>query len=92
MWEFTKEDMFYQLLYNWQRDGDNGPYTGNIDPVLLNRSEGYEVLDFANNFLYNNVFISGVSDLHKLEKLLRNKVPQEEVMKDAITKILLEKW
>ncbi|MBW1658794.1 hypothetical protein [Flavobacterium quisquiliarum] len=89
MANFTKTQMLYEDQYTWRRDGGDGPYIGKIDRDRLDRDEGYEVLDFANSCLKSGV---GVEALHKFERLLREKLPSNVVMKNQIIDFLNKNW
>jgi len=92
MANFKKADMLYENEYTWKRDGGDGPYIGVIDRIKLDRDEGYEVLDFANSYLNANVLFAKENDLHKLEKLIRHKLPSSAVMKSEIIDFLKKNW
>ena len=92
MTNFTKPQMLFENQYTWRRDIGDGPYIGKIDKDKLDRNEGYEVLDFANSYLNKNVFFATVSDLHKLEKLIKNFLPSNIVMKREIIDFLSKNW
>ena len=89
MANFAKKDMLYENQYTWKRDDGDGPYRGKIDRDRLDRDEGYEVLDFANSSLQDN---SPVESLHKFERLVREKLPQNVVMKNEIIDFLRKNW
>lgn len=92
MANFKKTDMLYEHDYVWHRDGGDGPYTGKIDRDRLDRDEGYEVLDFANSYLNKQIHFADKDDLHKLERMLRNKLDSSVVMKDDIIDFLNKNW
>ncbi|MCD0471777.1 hypothetical protein [Flavobacterium sp. JAS] len=92
MANFKKADMLYENECTWKRDGGDGPYIGTIDRIKLDRDEGYEVLDFANSYLNSNVSFANENDLHKLEKLIRQKLPSSVVMKSEIIDFLKRNW
>ena len=89
MANFLKTDMLYEHQYTWKRDGGDGPYIGKIDRDRLDRDEGYEVLYFANSSFPDN---APVESLHKFERLLRDKLPQNIVMKTDIINFLRNNW
>lgn len=84
--------MLYEDDYTWKRDKGDGPYNGKLDRDKLDRDEGYEVLDFANSYLEKNVFFAQIDDLHKVERLIRNFLPSNIVMKDEIIDFLKKNW
>ncbi|WP_400190671.1 hypothetical protein [Hymenobacter sp. B81] len=69
---FTKADL--RLQYNWKakQEGDNPQITGFPDRVLLDRTEGYEVLAFINRFAESRAWRpdNGAAG-HKLERMIR---------------------
>ena len=92
MAEFKKAEMLYENDYSWKRDKGDGPETDYRDRNKLDRDEGYEVLDFANSYFNKNVLFATKTDLHKLEKLLRNSLPPSVVLKSEIIDFLKKNW
>lgn len=89
MANFLKTQMLYEDQYIWKRDGGDGPYIGKIDRDRLDRDEGYEVLYFANSSFPDN---TPVGSLHRFEKLIKENLPSNIVMKTEIIKFLRENW
>ncbi|MCP1289831.1 hypothetical protein NK214_06460 [Chromobacterium sp. S0633] len=62
--------------YSWQAvPGDNPKITGTPDSNLLSTTEGYEVIDFINGFLKNNInppvsVQTRLPTAHKIEKMI----------------------
>lgn len=73
--------------YSWTVLGDDDPKkTGHPDNVLLNRTEGYEVLPFLRrNF-------NSVADAQKAERAIRNKVPGNLRSRAHILQWLQQNW
>lgn len=92
MLDFKHSDMQYEDEYTWTRDKGDKPYNGKKDRDRLDRDEGYEVLDFANSYLFENIPFANLDDLHKLEEILKNVLPSNIVMKDEIVDFLDKNW
>ena len=90
--KFKESDLLFEDKYRWKRDSGDRRYIGKLDRIKLDRDEGYEVLDFANTYLYQNVRNASKKDLHKLEMMLREKLPSNVDMKDEIADFLLKNW
>ncbi|WP_376967594.1 hypothetical protein ABNQ39_36005 (plasmid) [Azospirillum sp. A26] len=71
----TKTNLIYKD-YNWKAkdDKDNPKITGFPDNALLNRSEGYEVLDFINRFAAKHD-LKQVASGQKVERFIHDHLP-----------------
>jgi len=70
--KFTKNDLVHKNEYSWKADGgDNPDYRGIKDKVLVDKTEGYEVLYFCNQFLVDNDFSLTLSNFRHVEHCLR---------------------
>jgi hypothetical protein len=84
----TREDLKY--TYNWTtEDGDDPEVTGKPDKDRLDRSEGYEVIDFINSFC-KTYGLTTKDEAIEIERLLHKGVPSKMVMKDDIKEWLVE--
>ncbi|MBC7410112.1 MAG: hypothetical protein H7339_17140 [Arcicella sp.] len=69
--KFTKDDLVHKDDYSWHVDGgDNPDYRGIKDKVLVDKTEGYEVLYFCNHFLTDNDFALTVQNFRHVEHCL----------------------
>ena len=87
----SKEDLFYDD-YSWTVvSGDNPKVTGKPDRDLLNRKEGYEVLDFINKFCkdYN---LKKKASANKVEKMIRDEVPSIIHSQEKIVDWIYKNW
>ncbi|WP_343614157.1 hypothetical protein [Flavobacterium sp.] len=61
--------------YSWTTtEGDSKKVTGYPDNVLLNRSEGYEVLHFINKYMETRNLNSTLSNFHIIENSIKTVV------------------
>lgn len=78
--------------YSWTALGNDDPkLRGKPDSVLLNRHEGYEVLNFINRFAEKHSFKNKNSGL-KAEKLIRNDLPSNQRSHQHVTSWLEKNW
>lgn len=86
----TKSDLKYK--YNWTATpGDNPKKTGSPDNDLLNRSEGYEVLDYINALASEWNLKQKDSGL-KIEMMIHEKVPSNIHSRIKIKAWIAENW
>ena len=85
MANYTKNDLLYFEKYRW----DNKDAA---DTKLLDRSNGYEVLDFANCYARKFFESPLKGDLHKIEYMLAYRVPQDLKQKTYITNFISSNW
>lgn len=65
-----------ELQYSWHTTSNDNPrLIGSPDRDLLNSTEGYEVLNFINNFAEKHRLPK--LEAKKLEHIIRNEVPEE---------------
>lgn len=70
--KFTRKDLYYDN-YSWSADGgDDAHYKGYLDRIKVDKTEGYEVVYFCNDFLikYNKALT--VSNFQWAERILRS--------------------
>lgn len=69
--KFTKKDLFYND-YSWSADGgDDAHYRGYLDRIKVDKTEGYEVVYFCNDFLEKYDKPLTVSNFQRAERILR---------------------
>lgn len=75
---FTKSELFYKN-YKWtaRSDKDNPKIRGGKDHEYLNRMEGYEMLDFLNDFMKENGY-KLLTSFQRVEKHLRTSKSDEQ--------------
>lgn len=68
-----KSDLIHE--YSWKaQSGDNPKIVGFPDSHLLNRTEGYEVLDFINRYAEKHSLKQKASG-SKIEKMIKSYLP-----------------
>lgn len=73
MAKFNKDDLQYE--YEWSTVGDDDPEEiGTPDSSLLNRTEGYEMLYFINNFMSDND-LKNENSFYKIERMINEYLP-----------------
>lgn len=72
MANFGRDALRYN--YSWRRTEGDSKVIGFPDNVLLNRSEGYEVLHFINKYMVGRNLIS-LNDFRILEQNIKEHVP-----------------
>lgn len=86
----AKSDLVY--TYKWTAGaGDNPKITGFPDNALLNRGEGYEVLDFINRFATKHELKEKSLGL-KVEKLIKEKLPSDTRSHKNVEAWLVANW
>ncbi|SDW37034.1 hypothetical protein SAMN05444064_10386 [Pseudomonas syringae] len=85
--ELKKSDLQQDLYkYVWKRVDTDGKYIGPLDRNKVSKVEGYEVLEFVENFLNDHKL--KVEDTHKVENALHAKELSAVVLrKDLIAAI-----
>ncbi|HRS67640.1 MAG TPA: hypothetical protein P5564_03405 [Paludibacteraceae bacterium] len=87
----AKSDLFYSD-YSWTViPGDNPKVTGEPDSTLLNRKEGYEIIDFINKLSEIFGFKQKASAI-KIEKMIRNEVPDNLHSQRDIKEWIRKNW
>lgn len=85
-----KSDLAFK--YSWTVIARDDPkVTGNPDSTLLNRNEGYEVLEFINRFAAINDWKKKESGL-KAERLIKTYPPSDTRSHANIRKWLRDNW
>lgn len=83
---FTKNDLLYIEKYKWEKTEITDEFT------VLDRTNGYHVLHFA-NFYARKFFQSPLKgDLHKIEYMLAYRVPPDLDNKNYITSFINSNW
>lgn len=86
----AKSDLAYK--YQWTAgEGDNPKIIGFPDNALLNRDEGYEVLDFINRFAVKHDFKQKNSGL-KVEKMIKDHLPGDTRSHKNVEAWLVANW
>lgn len=88
-----KGDLAY--AYSWTAiRGDDARLTGVPDSTLLNRREGYEVLQFINRFCSKHWKPPGPpkSAALKIERMIRDHLPSDVRSHARVTRWLLDNW
>jgi len=87
----TKSDLHYKD-YSWTAlKGDDPKISGEPDSTLLSRKEGYEILYFINKFSEIHNFKNKESAI-KVEKIVRNEVPDDKRSQLNIKEWIEENW
>lgn len=89
MANFKRSDLHYEKQYTWKRDEGDSSYKGTLDRIKVDRDEGYEVLYLANSILNDK---ATKNDLFKLEVMLREKMPQNIIMRDEMKDFIRKNW
>jgi hypothetical protein len=78
--------------YSWTTYNHDDPkVSGEPDRTLLNRNEGYEVLYFINKFMETHE-LKKISSGNKIEKLIRENVPENFHCQDKIHNWIVKNW
>lgn len=86
----SKSDLKYP--YSWTAIAPDDPeVTGAPDSALLNRNEGYEVLDFINRFAQECKFKYKASAT-KAERLIKEHLPNDIRSHENISRWLADNW
>ena len=71
--KFTEKDLFYDN-YSWAADGGDDPhYKKYLDRIKVDKTEGYEVLYFCNDFLVDNKKELTKVNLQRVERILKSQ-------------------
>lgn len=71
--KFTGKDLYYDN-YSWSADGGDDPhYKGYLDRIKVDKTEGYEVVYFCNDFLVENKKELTKENSQRVEKILKSK-------------------
>ena len=92
---YKKTEMLYNdgKYYKWkaEADHDNPFVKRGTDYLQLNRTEGYEVLYFINQFGKNHK-MTNLEDYQKIEEMIRYEVPSKIHHHDEISEWIIENW
>lgn len=78
--KFLQEDKYN---YIWNRDKDDGEYTGIRDQKRIDKDEGYEVLYFIQAFM-NKHSLKNASDVKRIEDALHTPRLSSTIMRDDL--------
>ncbi|MGE6221091.1 hypothetical protein ACQKCH_14785 [Nubsella zeaxanthinifaciens] len=85
--KYQKSQMVYQdYKWNARADHDNPKFVGAQERSMLNRSEGYEMLDFIDRLASDWKWGDNLGARQRLEKIIREKVPSNIRTHDEIKK------
>lgn len=87
----SKSDLVYEYKWTARSSDDNPRVTGVPDSPLLNRGEGYEMLDFINKVAKDSNWTSKAPAL-KMERLIKKHVPKEMHKRSEIRTWLVTHW
>lgn len=89
--QITRNDLLY-THYSWKaKEGDNPRLRGTPDNDLLNREEGYEVLDFINDLAKRSNFAHKISSL-RVEWMIHEHLPSDVRGRRAVNSWIAENW
>lgn len=72
-----------KYTYTWKRSDGDGKYIGPIDRDRVSKVEGYEVLEFVEQFMDKHG-LKSVGDFHKIEDALHSPNLSKEIMRKAL--------
>jgi hypothetical protein len=82
---YTKDDMLYPETYTWD-------YREEMNTIEIDKRNGYEVLYYANYYVEKFYGFPLKGDLHKIEHMLRFRVPKKMVAISEITQYIYDNW
>jgi len=86
---FKKEDLRY--TYNWDEDSLARTFRAiHLDDVI-DRNNGYQILEFINRFLLLNGLFA-LSSMHRLEKLICKYMPEKITTRSEMKMWLGQNW
>ncbi|WDF57563.1 hypothetical protein PQ462_12635 [Flavobacterium sp. KACC 22758] len=89
--EFTRNDLFY--TYSWAADGgDNPHYKKYLDRIKVDKTEGYEVLYFCNDFLRDHDKSMTKSDFQRVERILKSEELRNIVYRTDLNYEVNRRW
>lgn len=97
MGNFKQSEMLYDdgKYYKWSAatDGDNPKKIGGIDRFELDRTQGYEVLNFINQIGDDRwKSTPNTGTYHKIEKMIRYDVPSNLRKHTDIANWIVSNW
>jgi hypothetical protein len=72
-----------KYTYTWKRTDGDGAYIGPLDRDRVSKVEGYEVLEFVEQFMAKHGLTSK-ADFHKVEDALHHPSLSKEIMRKAL--------
>ncbi len=95
---FKKSDMVYQD-YSWKTtEGDSSKVRGFPDSALLNRKEGYEILNFINQFIdgqqswKTSSDSSNIESGKKIERMIHDRLPGDVRSHKRVHEWIVANW
>lgn len=87
----SKSDLVYND-YAWEQYNERSPYVkGDLDTTPLNRTDGNQILYFINKIAATYGFQQKTS-AHKIEEMLRTKVPSELTTRERVKNWITSNW
>lgn len=91
MANFTADSLQYR--YNWKADGgDNPRYTGYLDQIRVDKTEGYEVLYFCNRFLETHNVTETLTNFRRVETLLKSTPASLIILRTELYGFIESNW
>jgi hypothetical protein len=93
---FTANNLLYQ--YNWKHDAGDNPHKKHLDKFLLDRTEGYEMMNFIDHILSSWNWSSPLTQSseiatgQKIERMIKTVVPHNIHHRDQIEQWLNQNW
>ena len=72
-----------QYEYRWNRDNGDGKYIGALDRNKVDKDEGYEVVEFIENFMAKHGLRSGAQQ-QLVEKILKSEALTHIVSREEL--------
>lgn len=90
--KFTKNDLHFKD-YSWAADGgDNPHYKGYLDRKRVDKTEGYEVVYFCNDFLVDYDRPLTVANFQWAEKILRTPALSSVQSRIVLNEEVNKRW
>lgn len=86
---FKKGDLKY--TYNWDEDSLAKTFRSINQDDIIDRTNGYQILEFINRFLAINGLFT-ISSLHRLEKLICRYMPEKLNTRNEMKMWLGQNW
>ena len=91
MWFFKRDNMFF-LDYLWEYHPAVDPHVPTpAEKSLFNKEDGNHVLYMVNK-LFKLKRLEGLQSAHKIERIIRSKLPVELVYHRDVRQWLFENW
>lgn len=89
---FTKSDLYYKD-YSWAADGgDNPHYKKYLDRIKVDKTEGYEVVYFCNDFLKDHNKLATKTNFQRVERLIRSNELKNIVYRSTLNFEVNRRW